>query len=519
MVVHDVLLSLVGFTGDVVQTTLDESSPCRLELCKNVRMEDFDRDIVEGLLELGSMYMTVREFVDHSQRAANVSSYDLMIAKTLEEEILAPYESEISGFEKKILELGISLSALRLDLWDRFYQGFMILTQEVLVSDCSIDSIIEIHDRFKHPYLELIVKGLVKAFCQELISWCRFGIIPGGNSSSRFLVRESDCSGSRIDEIARFQIDRLRIPSRLVSLATCDRILFCGRAVLVLQDGDRSKKIFPKNFEFFSNPIPGDYVQAGDVIANEVERIRSLLSQSLCERLKINTEPNLRSCLETVRSLFLLGAASQWTSFIENVSSPDKLETIFQKFFDSKIALMTEERELVVDLPWPIDLVMSAAAIDEYRKIFDLLYSVMVASVRSRYCYNMQLTNLISSLQAYFQLDIVESSFTQLMKVVENSDDVQEIALAHDKFLSEIFTGCLVGISSVWKHIDHLFSLSDELAINRHMESVINSQVMAEMQLLIQALTDLQDRPTHKSVEKLLLKIDFNNFYRSGIST
>ena len=143
----------------------------------------------------------------------------------------------------------------------------------------------------------------------------------------------------------------------------------------------------------------------------------------------------------------------------------------------------------------------------------------MVASVRVRYCYNMQLTNLIASLHAYFQLDVVECSFVRLMNVVDKSDDIQKIAEAHDHFLSEISTGCLVDISSVWQHIDKLFGLGEELANNRHLETVINSQVSAEMQLLIQALTDLRDRPTHKSVEKLLLKVDFNNFYRSGNST
>ena len=520
---HDVLLSLVGFTGDVVQSSLEDSACGRLELCKKIKIEAYDRDIVDGLLELGSMYLTVREFVDQTQRSSSASLYDLVLAKTLDEQILLPYEEEIIVFEKKILELGISLSALRLDLWDRFYQGFMILTSEVLAStaDRSIDSIIELYDRVRHPYVELLLKALIKAFCQELISWCRYGLVPGGPTRTQFLVREEvvEHVKSRVDDIAVFKIDRLRIPSRLVSLETCDKMLFCGRAVLVLQDGDRSKKVIEKDFEFFAKEIPSDYVLAGDFIASEIERMRTSLSTALSQRLKTNTEPNLRKCLETVRELFLLGAASQWTCFIEQINSPDKLDTIFKKLFDCSVASMTEERELMVDFPWPMDLVISAAAIDEYRKIFDVMYSVMVASVRVRYCYNMQLTNLIASLHAYFQLDVVECSFVRLMNVVDKSDDIQKIAEAHDHFLSEISTGCLVDISSVWQHIDKLFGLGEELANNRHLETVINSQVSAEMQLLIQALTDLRDRPTHKSVEKLLLKVDFNNFYRSGNST
>jgi hypothetical protein len=518
MVVHDVLLSLVGFTGDIVECSIEDN---QLRVCKNVKLDTYDRDIVDGLLELGSMYLKLREFIDNTERSTTASLYDLVIAKTIDSDILGPYEEVIARYEK-MMASQLTLAGLRVDLWDTYYQGFQLLTDEVLPSSRTIDNISELLDKFRHPYITILCEALTQCFIQELISWCRYGVISGGPSRSRFFVKETDqpqLTGSRIDEISVFQIDRLRIPSRLVTMGTCDKVLFCGRAVIVLQNSKRSLSVFPDDFEAFSDNRRSETTAAADFIEREIEKMRLHLSRCLMGKLKNEVQPTLPKCLKAIRAVFLLADSTRWISFIEDPRSHQSPTEAFAQAFEnlpSGVFAMTDDRIVSIDLPWPVDLVISPAAIEKYREIFGLLFRVVVASTRMRYCYSMQITNLFSSLQSYLQLQTVEGAYNVLMRVVETSDDIQEISQAHDTFLHKVYIGCLVGLDSIWSHIFRLFDLGDELARDRHMEPIVDKQVRAEMQLLIQGLLDLQDRPNYKSVEKLLLSLDFNNFYRSG---
>ena len=529
MVVHDILLGLLGFTGDIVEVV---SSPAnddpQLKLSRIVKLETFDRDIVEGVLELGSMYLTLRLFVDSRKSA---SLYDRAIGLAIEAKILPEYESDIVDVERKMLSLmteenlSVSLSSIRLDLWEKYYQGFQLLTKEVIIAP-HIDSVIELQDTFRHSYIDIVVEGVVGCFIKELEAWCRYAVIPGGRTSSKFLVRESDSysyTGNRIDEIALYQIDRRLIPEKLVSFETCDKILFCGRGVLVLQDGNRSTLVVSHEETFFKDrPLLG-YHKAREYIAEEVEKLRSLISKKLYEKLSQGTNPNLKWCLEALRGLYLMGYSNQWVSFMEeSVMGSRRLGHIFHTVFENipvTIAQMNEDCEIDFNLPWPMELILSSSALDQYKKIMKSLYRVSAAGVRARYCYNMQITCLFASLQSYLQMDVIQSAFRVLMGAVVESSDIQKIAHAHEEFLSNIHLGCLVGLPSVWDHLDRIFQLSDELAVDRFLQDVIDNQVKAEMQLLVKTLEDLRERPSHRIVEKLLLKLNFNHFYTEDNST
>jgi hypothetical protein len=160
-------------------------------------------------------------------------------------------------------------------------------------------------------------------------------------------------------------------------------------------------------------------------------------------------------------------------------------------------------------------LVIPETSFDKYREIFRLLYRIQAASIRARYSYNMQLTNLFIGLQSYVQTDLIQVEFDRLIKVAKESEDVQVIALAHESFLDKIHLNSLSGMKSFEDQLDVLFRLSDNLASERHMSDIVDTQIKAEMMILIRDLTELRRRTSFSSLEKLLTKLDFTNYYRS----
>jgi hypothetical protein len=507
---HDLLLGLLGFTGDVVQIRLESSSgKDRLELNPNLNnLETFEVDIIEGLLELGSMYMTLREFISSVQRDSRSSLYRMVISKKLESEILTDYEADIENWEGRLLHLhaeggvDVSLCALRLDLWDKYWQGFEVLVDQVLPlasQDDVIDRVVDVQSRFRHRYMDIIVGGLRDCLMRELISWCKYGIIAGGLFRSRFFIRES---------LSSFEVDPLRVPSHLISTALSAKVLFCGRTVMELQNGDKSKDVvvfsgmaFP-HFDVNSLPI-------------QIEEVRVFLSRQLCRKLKAETTPNLLDHLETIRGVFLMGYGDRWTSFIEE-SLGHNTSDLFASIFglDQEIVSMNQERLITYELPRPMDLVISRDSFVKYNEIFRLLYRITAASVRARYCYNMQLTNLYTSLLSYLQLDLIEGSFQKLVKTARTSEDVEVIASAHETFIAEVHLGSLVGVRSFEDCLDAIIKLSDNIARDRHMEDIVDKQVRGEIEILIRNIADLQQRTVFKALEKLALKLDYTNFYR-----
>jgi hypothetical protein len=170
--------------------------------------------------------------------------------------------------------------------------------------------------------------------------------------------------------------------------------------------------------------------------------------------------------------------------------------------------------ELKYHLPWPMQLVVPD--FEKYQEVFSLLFKVLAASVKARSCFNMQLNNLFSSLSAYLQLDLIEASFAKLLKVAE-SDDIQLIIAAHSIFITEVHAGCLAGVEHVWDIIDALIALNDRVLKNPGGGYAIDALISQTVRKLIDELQILQSRTMYSSIERLILKLDFNHFYRPSM--
>ena len=509
--IHDLLLALVGFTGDIVESDPDSRE---LVLAPQVKLESFDRDIVEGILALGSLYVKIRDWADKQLRETTSFVYDLVIAKALDEEILREYEEDIAKFEEKILSLadcgengGMTLSSLRLALWDRWWAALELIAAHAVVeaSPNVIEHIMSANSRFRCDKMSLIEKRLLDCFGRELDSWCRHGVIAGGERS-QFFIRQVEGSP---------QIDQARIPMKLIDPDTCTQILFCGKTVLVLKNGVESAYVSQECKSVFKNISPKN---ASQVIPKDVETVRSFLSAKLGKRMKHDMQPGLVDHLKNLRGFFLMGFGEKWAALVSSlfiVVDPNRIPALFDDIFhQTSTCSLSPTMELKYHLPWPMQLVVPG--FEKYQEVFSLLFKVLAASVKARSCFNMQLNNLFSSLSAYLQLDLIETSFAKLLKVTE-SDDIQLIIAAHSIFITEVHAGCLAGVEHVWDIIDALVALNDRVLKNPGGGYAIDALISQTVRKLIDELQILQSRTMYSSIERLILKLDFNHFYRPSM--
>ena len=177
--IHDLLLGMLGFTGDIVEFDGIDS----LVLCSKVKLERFDREIISGLLKIGGKYTVIRDWVDNVHRdISNSRLYDIVLSSAVDDLILTVYEGEIADMEKTLLECGdgITLSAIRLKLHDKWSTVFDDVISLIVSrgDEPVIDSLMA--GSLRNEPIRKIYEKLISSFSRELVSWCKHGIIPGG---------------------------------------------------------------------------------------------------------------------------------------------------------------------------------------------------------------------------------------------------------------------------------------------------------------------------------------------------
>ena len=116
--IHDLLLALLGFGGDVFEFGGNDE---RLFILRNRdQFEKFEISLIEKLLNIASQYMIIREWVD--KMLSSSSLYNVGLAVLVEKEVLNVYESDIEEMEAKILSFkdGVSLSYIHVFLGEKW---------------------------------------------------------------------------------------------------------------------------------------------------------------------------------------------------------------------------------------------------------------------------------------------------------------------------------------------------------------------------------------------------------------
>jgi len=528
---HDVLLALLGFTGDIIETDVDTGS-LGIVPAVSKKLERFDTEIINDLLKVGSLYVFLRTWSDRQISDPNSNLYDLVLAHTLADTILANYEKTVSDIEERVLDMsgsgptgGMNLSAIRLEIFDKWNENFASIKVDVIERGNKeevsiIDHVISHNAQRKSEVLQQLQNRLLQSFVRELVSWCKYGVVAGG-PCSEFFVRRIVVENQlvkAVDEIAQFQIDRSRLPSRLVSSDVANKILFCGRAVVVLKNGERSA-IVTRDCDALTPKSPsGDVFGLAEYIATEIEKLRLYLAKRLSNRMKLEMTPGLMDHLARLRGIYLLGYGDQWIKFSQGTPDTPRQKDLFASVFnepeEDTVRLAEDGIHIEYDLPWPLELVVSPAALDKYNSVAELLQLVLRATCRFRRVCNLKLSAFLASLCAYLQIDVIESAFSEFIKKAAESDDIQEIANEHDIFLTRVTAGCLVGVDQVWNKVEAIIKLGEEFSRQQGDVKRIDAKLTTEIDSLLSELEALQLRPTYNSINRLFLKLDFNRFYR-----
>ena len=155
--------------------------------------------------------------------------------------------------------------------------------------------------------------------------------------------------------------------------------------------------------------------------------------------------------------------------------------TTDSKSYDSKSSIANSWKSwsklgLLYDIPQPADLVITSFALTTYNRLFQTLFPLkrvswelqdvwsllMQRDLRTRVdCASFsflrsKMSFLINSLQFYFQVNIIDVQFRNLMHIVTTSNDIEAVRYAHDNYLATLIKECYVGSKTVREAISRV---------------------------------------------------------------
>lgn len=111
--------------------------------------------------------------------------------------------------------------------------------------------------------------------------------------------------------------------------------------------------------------------------------------------------------------------------------------------------------ELSYSVPWPLPLVITQHNLEQYNQLFRLLLAFRNAHLelqrvelpRQRlpaWALRAQLSFFVSQVLLYFQQDVIEVAHQRLLRVIEKSQDFDEVVAAHESFLATSASHCFL---------------------------------------------------------------------------
>jgi gamma-tubulin complex component 4 len=132
---------------------------------------------------------------------------------------------------------------------------------------------------------------------------------------------------------------------------------------------------------------------------------------------------------------------------------------------------------------------------------------------------------LIDNLQYYLQVDVIESQFSILLSKVQSTRDFEAIRLAHDQFLSSLYSRCFLHMKPVSHCLSEILELCHSFCgLMSHSEVILSVQEVSQLDniatrfqrqsgLLFKVLSSVRSHQTSPHLAQLLLRIDYNKFF------
>ncbi|KAI7753883.1 hypothetical protein M8C21_023557 [Ambrosia artemisiifolia] len=377
---HELLLSLLGYTGDLVVDDTEHrlSDQCTFKLAPDISfIEPSERDIIEKIITLGFYYRELDRFATKSRnlswiRSGNESSkksqsvYRRAIANGLVE-VLSVYRSAVLHVEQKLLADPLPILATVTQSLNKFFVLLPPLYELILeierdgISGGKLLNLLHKRCHCGVPELQTCIQRLLwhghQVMYNQLASWMVYGILHDqygefficeqeGNSErdssnmSERLARMSVNDGSLSDWHLGFHISLDMLPE-YIPMHIAESILFAGKAIRVLRNPSSAFR----SVDARHKKLMGDEL----LPQSEADKIESMLIN-----LKESSEFHKRSFEGAVDSIRAIAASHLWQLVVVRADLNGHLKAIKDYFLLAKgdfFQTFLEESRQLMRLP------------------------------------------------------------------------------------------------------------------------------------------------------------------------
>ncbi|CAH1434134.1 unnamed protein product [Lactuca virosa] len=392
---HELLLSLLGYTGDLIVDERDRqlsvglspddpiSNQCTFKLASDISfVEPSERDIIEKTIALGFYYRELDRFATKSrnlswirprnespmpytsvfpkEKMENQSVYRRAIANGITE-ILSVYRSAILHMEQKLLSDHLPILATVTQGLNKFFVLLPPLYELILEIErdgiCGGKLLNLLHKRCHCgvPELQTCIQRLLwhghQVMYNQLASWMVYGILHDqygeffisekeGNSDMNMtekLTRMSVNDGTLSDWHLGFHISSDMLPE-YIPLHVAESILFAGKAIRVLRNPSSAfRSVDAKHTKLMGDEL---------LPQSEADKIESML-----QNLKESSEFHKRSFEGSVDSIRAIAASHLWQLVVVRADLNGHLKAIKDYFLLAKgdffQSFLEESRQLM----------------------------------------------------------------------------------------------------------------------------------------------------------------------------
>lgn len=408
---HELLLALVGYTGDLVIDRRDHltaetpiSDECTFKLAPDISFIDpSDRELIERIIVLGFYYREMERF---SAKSRNLSWIGSSNANPLEKkekcsvyrralasgivEILSVYRSAVLHIEQKLLSETMPILATVTQGLNKFFcllPPLYELILEIERDDIRGGQLLNLLHKRCHcgvPELQTCMQRLLwhghQVMYNQLASWMVYGILQ--DQHAEFFIRRQENNTSHPDiseKLARMSTDdasltdwhsgfhiSLDMLPEYIPMRVAESILFAGKAVRVLrnpspsfQSGDAVHPQMPKSFQkihglsgrFHFQREPAISMGVGEDLLpqSEADKIEAMLLN-----LKESSEFHKRSFECAVDSVQAIAASHLWQLVVVRADLNGHLKALKDYFLLAKgdfFQCFLEESRQLMRLP------------------------------------------------------------------------------------------------------------------------------------------------------------------------
>lgn len=492
VIAHDLVFTLLGFEGDYFQRS-DEN----LLITKRglTHFQEWDLCVLRRILGTSQKYMAIRDWVDSSLGRPNVYSRGYALA--VEEIVLTWYESDVAELEKEILFLSeqssftLSLTNIKsriCDQWDTIL-GLLVAVgsgEKEMDGGHIVDALMEMEakciEKFSQEIFSKLKSRMVSIFFREIAAWVQYGI---GVS------------------------DELVIPRKLFDNQFHAKVLECGEFAKIL--GEETESVFPDDFTADEN----DFIVA-EKIQKYVSDRNVELNREIVEFVKRKMNPSLDDHLSVIRGMFLLGFGDLWEEYILT-----KDWSVFEDARSGAELVKFSGNEIRMDVPdAPIGLIITSWHLERYKQLWQWLLGIkrcLVGLTRDEHAHAM--VQFITNLFTYIQQDVIEEEWRKLKRAVETTEDFRSIQNAHDTFIDTIIGESMFALTSLKSGIDDIIDACSIVARTRLGRSSfdrreIEKRFSEKVSMFMSSLSELRLKSDFRRIDRLLLRLDYNRFYR-----